>query len=186
MDWFEFDVEGAAGLHVRVESQNGQLKFVLDNTGDQVADLRGLFFDLKNSATIGSLSASGSSITAQAKGDEAVVNLGNGATMAGAGTFDFGVAFGTAGIGKDDIHHAEFTLSSAAGPLSLADVYGMDFGVRFTSVGDEGGARSGSLKLTDKGFGEIHYGTPPIGPGPIGPGGPVLTPPPGGIVDIVL
>lgn len=168
MDWFEFDVAGAAGLHVRVESENGQLKFVLDNTGSQVADLRGLFFDLKDSATISSLSATGSSITAQAKGDEAVVNLGNGVTMAGAGTFDFGVAFGTAGIGKDDIHHAEFTLASTTGALSLNDVYGMDFGVRFTSVGDANSSRTASLKLVDKGLGEIHYGTTigtPIGGG---------------------
>lgn len=168
MDWFEFDIEGAAGLHVRVESEGGALKFILDNEGSQVADLRGFFFDVKDSSVIPSLAASGAGITTQAHGDEAVVNLGNGVTMAGAGAFDFGVAFGTAGIGKDDIHHAEFTLTSTGRQLTLDDVLGMDFGVRFTSVGDASGGRTASLKLVDSGFGEIHHtggGLPPLGSG---------------------
>lgn len=165
MDWFEFDIEGSAGLNVRVEAEGGALRFILTNEGDQAADLRGFFFDVSNSNVISSLVATGAGITAQASGDERVVNLGGGVNMAGAGAgaYDFGVAFGTAGIGKDDIRTAEFTLTSAGHQLTLADVLGMNFGVRFTSVGEEGGTRDGSLKLVAVGSGEVHYG----GTGPI-------------------
>ncbi len=171
MDWFEFEVEGSAGLHVRVEASGGALRFILNNDGDQAADLRGFFFDVRDPTVISSLTATGADITAQAKGDEGVVNLGGGVTMAGAGAFDFGVAFGTAGIGKDDIRHTEFTLSSVGHQLTLADVLGQDFGVRFTSVGVEGGPRNGSLKLVASGTGEVHHdgGTPGDGGGGPGP-----------------
>jgi hypothetical protein len=171
MSWFEFDIEGGAGLRVKVLEDNGALKFTLANTGTQVADLRGLFFDVSDSSKIASLSATGSAVTGQAKGDEAVVNLGNGVNMAGVGTFDFGIAFGSSGIGKDDIRQTEFTLTSSGAPLTLNDVLGMEFGVRFTSVGTDGGLREDSLKLTDIGTGIVHGGgpgdLPPIGLVPV-------------------
>ena len=91
-----------------------------------------------------------------------IVNLGGGANMSGAlGTsgdgYDFGMEIGLEGIGNkgtyddgtkiaDDIRAIEFTLQGAT--LSLDDFLGVDIGVRLTSVGLEGGSRTGSLKLT--------------------------------------
>ncbi len=143
-----FDILGAVGLKVTITEQgDGSLRFDLVNQGVQVGDLRGLFFDFKDAARLSSLSAAGSQVTKQAAGDESVVNLGNGVNMQGMDTFDFGVAFGTSGIGKDDIQSTSFTLRSSTGALDLDDLMGVDFGVRFTSVGELDGARDGSLKL---------------------------------------
>lgn len=149
MDAMTFNIAGAAGLKISISEQaDGSLRFDLVNEGDQVADLRGLFFDVNDASLLKSLSVTGSDVTKTAAGDNSVVNLGSGVTMQGVDSFDFGVAFGTSGIGKDDIHATSFTLRSSSGALDLDDFYGVDFGVRFTSVGDLGGSREGSLKLT--------------------------------------
>ncbi|HEY8380547.1 MAG TPA: hypothetical protein VIL09_00210 [Microvirga sp.] len=107
-----------------------------------------------------------------ASGEGGVTNLGGGATMSGAlGTsgngYDFGISIGQDGIGTkgslvdagsgsttakiaDDVRAFTFTVKSAdaKNPLTLADISGSDFGVRLTSVGTEGGARTDSLKMT--------------------------------------
>lgn len=143
-----FDILGSVGLRVTMTEQaDGSLRFDLVNQGVQVGDLRGLFFDTNDAALLSTLSVAGSQVTKVASGDDSVVNLGNGVNMQGVDAFDFGVAFGTAGIGKDDIQSTSFTLRSSAGALDLDDFAGIDFGVRFTSVGDLGGSRDGSLKL---------------------------------------
>ncbi|MCR5874107.1 cadherin-like domain-containing protein [Phenylobacterium sp. J426] len=64
--------------------------------------------------------------------------------------YDVGLEFGSAGIGKDDIGSAAFTLKLPG--LTLADLAGQDFGVRMTSVGVLGGDRGGSVKLTSAAF----------------------------------
>lgn len=171
MSSMSFSIAGSVGLQVVItDLGNGSVRFDLQNQGTQVGDLRGLFFDLNDASLLSTLSVSGAAVTKSAFGDDAVINLGNGVNMNGAGTFDVGVAFGTSGIGKDDISATSFVLTSSSGALDLGDFAGADFGVRFTSVGDLGGARDDSLKL----IGEA----PPlvVDPGPIG--GPIGLPPP--------
>lgn len=158
MSSLSFEIAGAVGLRVEITEQtDGSLRFDLRNQGDQVGDLRGLFFDFADSDQISRLSVSGSAISGQSFGDERVTNLGGGVNMNGVSAFDVGVAFGTAGIGKDDIRDTFFFLRSSSGALDLSDVAGMDFGARFTSVGDAGGSRDDSLKL----MGEAPDYTPP-------------------------
>lgn len=148
MDTMSFEILGSVGLKVTITEQaDGSLRFDLVNQGDRVGDLRGLFFDTNDAALLSTLSVAGSQVTKVAAGDDSVVNLGGGVNMQGVDAFDFGVAFGTAGIGKDDIQSTSFTLRSSGGALDLDDFAGVDFGVRFTSVGDPDGARDGSLKL---------------------------------------
>lgn len=177
MSSMRFNIDGAAGLQVTLTEQaDGSVRFDLVNTGSQVADLRGFFFDVADASILSSLRFVGAGITGTQARDDAVVNLGQGNTMSGAGAFDVGVAFGTAGIGKDDVRAASFTLSSAAGALDLFDFADVDFGVRFTSVGDEGGAREGSLKLVGHSpdvAGPPPPPPPPPPPGPDLPGGPI-------------
>lgn len=147
MESFSFEIPGAAGLQVTLTSlDDGSVRFDLVNTGDQLADLRGLFFDFNDPALLSSLSIAGDEVSASSFADDSVRNLGAGVNMNGAGVFDVGVAFGSAGIGEDDIFATSFTLSSSDGPLSLAAFANVEFGVRFTSVGFEGD-REDSLKL---------------------------------------
>lgn len=178
MDSMTFDILGSVGLRVTMTEQaDGSLRFDLVNQGAQVGDLRGLFFDTNDAALLSTLSVMGSQVTKVASGDDSVVNLGNGVNMQGVDAFDFGVAFGTAGIGKDDIQSTSFTLRSSAGALDLDDFAGVDFGVRFTSVGDLGGSRDGSLKLV--GSSPDPVAEPPIDPPPTD--WPPIDPPPLGL-----
>lgn len=148
LDTITFDILGWVGLRVtRTEQADGSLRFDLVNQRSQVGDLRGLFFNTNIASLLSKLSVTGSQVTEVAAGDHSIVNLGNGMNMQGVNAFDFGVAFGTSGIGKDDIQTTSFTLRSSGGALNLNDVAGVDFGVRFTSLGDLGGSRDGSLKL---------------------------------------
>ncbi|WPY96651.1 hypothetical protein T8T21_19090 (plasmid) [Limimaricola variabilis] len=153
-----FTIPGDVGTIIRVEEITDPLTGIvslrfdvtLDESGAQ-ADLRGLFFDVADSALLGGLSVSGADVTTSRFARDAVTDLGNGANMNGALTkkgngFDAGIAFGTPGIGKDDIDQTGFTLSSSAGDLSLELIAQMRFGVRLTSVGPEG-CREDSLKL---------------------------------------
>ncbi|MEO0317867.1 MAG: hypothetical protein RL404_1544, partial [Pseudomonadota bacterium] len=132
-----------------VETAAGTLQFTIDviSTTKLTGDLRGLFFDFNRDSLLGGLTVSGASnLTAFDTID--VTNLGNGVTMQSArAPYDVGVSFGTANLGKDDIKHQTFTLSSSTNPLSLDDIAGVDFGVRLTSVGSPTGARTGSSKL---------------------------------------
>ncbi len=84
--------------------------------------------------------------------EDGVSNLGSGNNVNGSiineyGKFDVGVAFGTAGIGKDDIREASFILSHTTTDLTYDFLSAQDFAVRLTSVGDEDGCRNNSLKL---------------------------------------
>lgn len=159
-----FLIPGTVGLRVTITEQaDGTLRFDLQNEGEDVADLRGLFFDTTDAGLLSGLSAVGSDVTDSAFKNDAVVNLGGGVNMNGHGVFDAGVEFGTSGLGKDDIDATSFTLASSRGALELEDFAGVDFGVRFTSVGDPDGARNGSLKLVFE--------------SPDAPGDPIILPP---------
>ena len=149
------------GVEVTVTEQGGgTLLFQLHEVpnGTQVADLRGLFFQVGDESLAASLTATGSSVTSFAGQANSVSNLGNGVNTQGVGTgpFDFGVEFGTPGIGSDDIRDASFVLAAAGTPLTLALLENMGFAARLTSFGTEGGSRDGSLKLV----GEAGTATP--------------------------
>lgn len=177
MDTFTFTIGGPVSLQVTLtELADGSMRFDLLNQGTQVADLRGFFFDVHEAGILSSLKVVGAQVTGKSFADDAVQNLGGGVTMAGASTFDAGLVFGTAGIGKDDIRSTSFTLSSGARALQLEDFAGMDFGVRYTSVGTEGGSREDSLKLVGS---APTVPSDPVNPFPDGPPPP---PPPGDIV----
>ena len=128
---------------------------------DGVADLRGFFMDVGDSVA-------GVSSPDVARQDIAIANEsvttvgGRDNNMNGTGEkFDVGVEFGTAGIGRDDISQASFTLQG----VSLEQLDGLHFGVRATSVGD---ARTDAVKLV----GEFDIPEPPAAEQP-----PVETPP---------
>lgn len=148
---------GSPGLKVTVVEDNGSLVFDLEvlDSSTSTADLRGLFFNLNDDSKLAGLtiSANDGTVTELAANAGKVLDLGNGANMNGAlkkgQGFDVGLEFGTQGIGKgDDIQDAGFTLTNAAGNLTLDDIANTLFGARLTSVGAPDGGRDGSVKLT--------------------------------------
>ncbi|MBI5257875.1 MAG: cadherin-like domain-containing protein [Burkholderiales bacterium] len=122
-----------------VEMAGGQIAFTLKvlETASLTADLRGLFFDMVNDAKLAGLKVSEAGAPRITDFDTVdVLSLKNGANMNGAASpFDVGMEFGTQGMAKDDIKSASFTLSNAAGNLTLDDIAHVDFGVRLTSIG---------------------------------------------------
>ena len=149
-----FVIDGPVKVMISItEVGDGTLKVaaeVLDETG-AIGDLRGLFFDVADESLISGLRITGSSVTRTQFSEDAVSNLGSGNNVSGSiineyGKFDVGVAFGTAGIGKDDIREASFILSHNTAELTYDFLAVQDFAVRLTSVGD-GSDREDSLKL---------------------------------------
>ncbi|MEN9395927.1 MAG: hypothetical protein RLZ81_457 [Pseudomonadota bacterium] len=136
----------------------------IDTAGAALGDLRGLFFDLADESLLGSLTSTATSgLTEMQQGNDSVVNLGDGATMAGLvgdnGGYDVGIEIGTSGLSKDDIRSFSFTLDSSMRDLTLADFSGVSFGARLMSVGidlDGNGtidtARTGSTKVGEVSF----------------------------------
>jgi Ca2+-binding RTX toxin-like protein len=133
------------------------LKFsvaVVRSNDGQVADLRGLFLNLASPGLLGGLAVSGQDVTAKNFSGSAI-NLGGGVNINGAGpdSYHIGLAFGTSGIGRDDIRFTEFSLkhnssdpSQPAQDLRVGLLTSQNFAARLTSVGSEGD-RQGSLKL---------------------------------------
>ncbi len=121
-------------IHVE-EAADGSLHFSYEVDGK--TELRGLFFDFNNDAVIDNLVVSGSTVTNQQVGNEAVSNLKDGNNMQGTKeNFDVGMTFGTSGKGKDLTTSGEFVLSASDGtPLTLDDIANVTFGARFSSVG---------------------------------------------------
>jgi VCBS repeat-containing protein len=147
----QFAIPGAPNVVISVSEQvNGSILFELSQTGTEVADLRGLFFDVKDASVIPHLAISGTDVTAAVFKNDGVRSVTPDVNMNGAASspFDIGVAFGTPGIGEDDIRATSFVLSSTAGPLTLDLIANVDFGARLTSVGTAGGERTGSEKYT--------------------------------------
>lgn len=142
---------GVPGVEVMAVEDGGALKFTVKvlTAGGLIGDLRGLFFNVNSASKLAGLTVTGDGgkVTEYRTGN--VIDLGNGANMLGkAKPFDVGLEFGTQGIGKDDIQTASFTLSSTANDLTLDDIAHTLFGARLTSVGQIGGSRADSAKLT--------------------------------------
>lgn len=174
----DFLISGEPGALVTVtETIDGRLDFrvqitdVIANDTDRpdTADLRGVFFHVSNESVLAGLSISGANVTNYAVKANGVMQVQGDVTMSGevgkaVGPFDIGIEFGTSGIGKDDIKETTFTLASSA-PLSLDLVLQQHFGLRLTSVSDNGQGRTLSLKLA----GQLT-GTPKIiNPAPLDP-----------------
>lgn len=116
-----------------------------------LADLRGFYMDVGDSTQGVSVDCDG----AYKIGDESVTAVGTrDNNMNGTGEkFDLGMQIGTAGMGRDDISQASFSLQG----VSLQDLDGLTFGVRATSVGED---RADAVKLV----GEFDIPEPPAEP----------------------
>lgn len=120
--------ETESGVHLTVKVVEG------------VADLRGFFMDVGDSTE--GVSVDGVASQDVKIGDESVTSVGTrDNNMTGTGeTFDVGIEIGTAGTGRDDVSQASFTIDG----VTLADLDGLTFGVRATSVGED---RDDAVKL---------------------------------------
>ncbi len=150
-----FVIPGPPSVNVTI-SEMGDGTLLVDLSVDEseglTADIRGLFFDVTDTAILDGMMANGQDVTGSEFEAESVDNLGQGVNMNGDGDgkvedYDAGVRIGTSGIVKDDIQTTQFLLSHDSLALYLEDIEGMDFGVRLTSVGEIDGSRDGSLKL---------------------------------------
>lgn len=151
-----FFIEGPVLTKVTLEEQpDGSIKVtvdVLDSTG-QIGDLRGFFFETADESLLSQLSITGADVGEVKIDANNVTNVGNGVNLNGEvvknfGAFDVGVEIGTPGASPDDIRSTMFTISHAGGQKLEADDFSFtDFGIRLTSVGEEGGSREDSLKI---------------------------------------
>lgn len=155
MSEMSFIVEGDVNISVTVtEIPGGALQFtveVLNDTGT-IGDLNALFMDFADDGLTGSMVIDGEDVTGTALKADGVIKVDsytnmNGEVVKEFGKFDAGVQFGTSGIGSDDIRVTTFTLSNADTDLTLDMISEQDFGFRLTSVGQEDGARTDSIKM---------------------------------------
>ncbi|NSY41547.1 integrin alpha [Leisingera sp. ANG59] len=137
------------------ELDDGTLRFDLTalDTG-LTGDLRALFFDLTG-VDVSGLSTSGVDVTDTAYEEGSVDTLGGDANIKGSvsnslGDFDVGIEFGTSGMSSDDINSTSFILAHNSVNLTLDMIDLSDFGIRYTSVGEEDGSRTGSAKIGDQ------------------------------------
>jgi hypothetical protein len=132
---------------------------VTDN--NMIGDIRGVFFHVDDETKLSpAVMVTGSDVTSFLVGPaNSVQRVANDVLMNGGGNihkYDVGVQIGTPGIGKDDIQTTTFILSG----FTAADfTSAVEFGVRLTSVGTEGGNRGESSKV----FGIADCSTTPPG-----------------------
>lgn len=151
-----FIIEGEVKTRVTItETDEGTLKFdLMVLGGGAIGDLRAFFFDLSD-VDVSGLSVTGDDVTDTLTEDDGVTSLGQDANISGSvsnlfGEFDVGIEFGTEGLSSDDIQETSFTLAHESVDLTLNMLDLSDFAIRYTSVGDANGLRSGSLKLGDQ------------------------------------
>jgi VCBS repeat-containing protein len=146
-----FTIPGNPSITVSLlERADGTILVTLTQSGTNVADIRGLFFDVTDAAVLSKLVVTGTQVTGSVFGNEAVTAVSGDVNMNGVNVapFDAGISFGTSGIGgNDDIRSTSFVLSTNNGStLTLDLLSNVDFGVRLTSVGVLGGKRTDSFK----------------------------------------
>ena len=119
-----FEIPGTPGVLVTATENEatGAIDFTLDvEDGATTADLRALFFHFNETKLAGLQISGGDGLLTESRvRANSVLDLGDGATLAGAvkSGFDVGLEWGTAGGKKDDISFpVHFTLSSPAGAL---------------------------------------------------------------------
>ena len=150
-----FTLPGVPGVQIiATEIAGGKIQFTADVQDSSLSDgdLRALFFHLSESKLAGlTISSSEPMLTETRVGLNNVLDLGDGATLAGAVKkgFDIGTEWGTPGGKFDDVNFAvTFTISNSAGNLTLDDIGGQLFGAKLDSVGGRGGPSGSSAKLT--------------------------------------
>lgn len=145
-----------AGVNVTLTDDDnlagaGKILFTVDvNEAINLADIRGIFFNVADDSILSGLSVTGSNITQAKMQAGSLIDLGGGNNLNGGGTpgpFDVALEIGTSGIGKDDIGLTTFTLSHSSRDLDLSLFSQQSFGVRLTSVGPTAKNRGGSSKL---------------------------------------
>ncbi|QYO64598.1 hypothetical protein [Leptolyngbya sp. 7M] len=128
----------------------GAVQFKVDISQGFFADLRGIFFHIKDESLLADLNITGPSyITQVVKNANSVLDLGGGGNLNGGGSggskgggkpktnldldgqstsftsgtggFDVGIEIGSQGAGKDDIRSASFVVSHKQKKLSLSD-----------------------------------------------------------------
>ncbi|MBD2258742.1 PEP-CTERM sorting domain-containing protein [Pseudanabaena sp. FACHB-2040] len=141
-----------------LSSGNIDVKVEVDKTL-ALADLRGVFFNVKNEAILPQLSLINTSagvgtfkFAANSVSEVGKVKLEGEPTLNPCGSTgcDGGIEIGQDGLkgGKDDYQSASWTFTRKDGQaLSMADFEGMTWGIRATSVGT-GNSRGGSTKLS--------------------------------------
>jgi len=169
-----FTINDFTGADTRVKftlddaaAGSGKIQFKVDylSTGSNtIADIRGIFFNIKDDSLLSGLKVVGTDITASKFGPAGTINsIGSSSNNlnGGGGFFDAGVEIGQEGIGKGkgDIQSTIFTLSHTSQALTLAQFSEQNFGVRLMSVGSKNN-REDSSKLK----GQAPYYTPPPPP----------------------
>ena len=139
------------------DAGDGSIRVTAEVVGDIVADLRGLFLDIKDDTLLSGLRVAGDDVTGVSF-TGSVINLGQGSNLNGGGSpcpCDLGVEIGAPGIGKDDIHATTFSIAHETDALTLALFRQELVGVRVTSVGLSDGRGAGSREGSSKLIGVI-------------------------------
>lgn len=127
---------------VKLEQVEAGVQVSLDKI-NPIGDIRGVFFNVADNAALEGMTVTGDNVTSSSFAADSVNDLGGGVNV-NPDLFDGGVEIGTEGIVTDDIQSTTFTLSNAAGDLTVDQFLSQDFGLRLTSVGEN---RSASSKL---------------------------------------
>ena len=113
------------------EQPDGTILFELEGQST-LTDIRGLFFDVADASLLPKLHVVGADVTESVFLDEGVNKVSPAVNMNGTGAqpFDAGIAFGTVGVGRDEIHDTSFVLSATDGSrLTLDSFAHVDFGI---------------------------------------------------------
>jgi len=127
---------------VKLEQVEAGVQVSVDKI-NPIGDIRGVFFNVADNAALEGMTVTGDNVTSSSFAADSVNDLGGGVNV-NPDLFDGGVEIGTEGIVTDDIQSTTFTLSNAAGDLTVDQFLSQDFGLRLTSVGEN---RSASSKL---------------------------------------
>jgi hypothetical protein len=128
-----------AGVKLKmIEQSDGTIRFELVGL-ENLIDIRGLFFDVADASLLPKLQVEGADITKFVFLDEGVNKVSPAVNMNGTGAqpFDVGIAFGTVGVGRDEIHDTSFVMRATDGSrLTLDSFAHVDFGI---NLGGRGG-----------------------------------------------
>lgn len=124
----------------------GKVQFKVDVVRNpNIADIRGVFFNILDNRLLQGLNITGANVTQFATGS--INRLGQGNNINPGGPFEIGVEIGQQGLGGDDIQSTMFTVAHSSQALTLAQFSNQNFGLRLQSVGLPGSSREGSSKL---------------------------------------
>jgi hypothetical protein len=125
------------------ETAEGDILVTAEVIGGMEGDIRAIFLNIADDALLADLEITDDLVTG-VNTSGSVDDMRRSANLRGGGSpcpCDLGVAFGSPGIGKDDLQIVSSLLSHPDADLDLSLVAGQLAGVRVTSVGDGGGPR---------------------------------------------